>query len=64
MSASRLDAVYRSILLTKFFTKGWGKPENLKRSEPQNTNTPSGGQNLAASNHVCCVTFNSCIMRI
>ncbi|XP_026314286.1 protein ABHD18 [Hyposmocoma kahamanoa] len=31
MSASRLDAVYRSILLTKFFTKGWGKPENLKR---------------------------------
>lgn len=31
MPASRLDAVYRSILLTKFFTKGWGKPENLKR---------------------------------
>ncbi|XP_003703357.2 protein ABHD18 isoform X1 [Megachile rotundata] len=28
---SRLDAVYRSILLTKFFTKGWGSPENLKR---------------------------------
>ncbi|CAB3220395.1 unnamed protein product [Arctia plantaginis] len=31
MSTSRLDAVYRSILLTKFFTKGWGKPENLQR---------------------------------
>ncbi|XP_046748361.1 protein ABHD18 isoform X4 [Diprion similis] len=31
MPASRLDAVYRSLLLTKFFTKGWGKPENLKR---------------------------------
>ncbi|XP_012279844.1 protein ABHD18 isoform X2 [Orussus abietinus] len=31
MPPSRLDAVYRSILLTKFFTKGWGKPENLKR---------------------------------
>ncbi|CAK1590324.1 unnamed protein product [Parnassius mnemosyne] len=31
MSASRLDAVYRSMLLTKFFTKGWGKPENLRR---------------------------------
>ncbi|XP_063833098.1 protein ABHD18 [Ostrinia nubilalis] len=31
MSASKLDAVYRSILLTKFFTKGWGKPENLRR---------------------------------
>ncbi|CAG9791485.1 unnamed protein product [Diatraea saccharalis] len=31
MSTSRLDAVYRSILLTKFFTKGWGKPENLRR---------------------------------
>ncbi|XP_013167667.1 PREDICTED: uncharacterized protein C4orf29 isoform X2 [Papilio xuthus] len=31
MSTSRLDAVYRSILITKFFTKGWGKPENLRR---------------------------------
>ncbi|XP_046599359.1 protein ABHD18 isoform X4 [Neodiprion lecontei] len=31
MPASRLDAVYRSLLLTKFFTKGWGKPENLRR---------------------------------
>ncbi|XP_072934403.1 protein ABHD18 [Epargyreus clarus] len=31
MSASKLDAVYRSILITKFFTKGWGKPENLRR---------------------------------
>ncbi|XP_067000770.1 protein ABHD18 [Anabrus simplex] len=30
-SGSRLDHVYRSILMTKFFTKGWGKPENLKR---------------------------------
>ncbi|PNF20985.1 Protein ABHD18 [Cryptotermes secundus] len=28
---SRLDHVYRSMLMTKFFTKGWGKPENLKR---------------------------------
>lgn len=31
MPPSRLDAVYRSILLTKFFTKGWGNPHNLKR---------------------------------
>ncbi|XP_043584404.1 protein ABHD18 isoform X1 [Bombus pyrosoma] len=31
MPRSRLDAVYRSILLTKFFTKGWGSPHNLKR---------------------------------
>lgn len=31
MPLSRLDAVYRSILLTKFFTKGWGNPQNLKR---------------------------------
>ncbi|XP_034828217.2 protein ABHD18 isoform X1 [Maniola hyperantus] len=31
MSTSKLDAVYRSIVLTKFFTKGWGKPENLRR---------------------------------
>lgn len=30
-STSRLDAVYRRILLTKFFTKGWGKTENFKR---------------------------------
>nr|CAD7588782.1 unnamed protein product [Timema genevievae] len=31
MSGSRLDHVYRSILQTKFFNKGWGKPDNLKR---------------------------------
>ena len=24
------DQVYRSIVLTKFFVDGWGKPENLK----------------------------------
>ncbi|GBM90411.1 Protein ABHD18 [Araneus ventricosus] len=30
-SPSKLDAIYRSIMLAKFFTKGWGKPENLKR---------------------------------
>ncbi|KAG8183714.1 hypothetical protein JTE90_002781 [Oedothorax gibbosus] len=30
-SLSKLDAIYRSIMLAKFFTKGWGKPENLKR---------------------------------
>jgi hypothetical protein len=34
---SRLDHVYRSILMTKFFTKGWGKPENLKRYVGFNT---------------------------
>ncbi|XP_063992662.1 protein ABHD18 isoform X2 [Diachasmimorpha longicaudata] len=31
MPPSRLDAVYRRILLTKFFTKGWGNPESLRR---------------------------------
>lgn len=31
MAPSRLDAVYRRLILTKFFTKGWGKPENLRR---------------------------------
>ncbi|XP_037087853.1 protein ABHD18-like [Pollicipes pollicipes] len=31
MSGSRTDRIYRSILLTKFFTKGWGKPDSLKR---------------------------------
>ncbi|XP_070554145.1 protein ABHD18-like [Ptychodera flava] len=28
---SRLDVVYRSLVLTKFFTRGWGKPDSLKR---------------------------------
>lgn len=28
---SRVDLIYRKLLLTKFFTRGWGKPENLKR---------------------------------
>jgi len=28
---SRLDHVYRSLLLTKFFTRGWGHPEALKK---------------------------------
>ena len=29
--ASRIDQIYRSILLTKFFTQGWGQPENLQK---------------------------------
>ncbi|XP_077983740.1 protein ABHD18-like [Glandiceps talaboti] len=28
---SRLDVLYRSLVLTKFFTRGWGKPDSLKR---------------------------------
>lgn len=28
---SSLDYLYRSLLLTKFFSKGWGRPENLQR---------------------------------
>lgn len=28
---SRLDTIYRSILLSKFFVKGWGNPQNMKR---------------------------------
>lgn len=31
MTLNRLDQIYRSILLSKYFVKGWGKPENLKR---------------------------------
>ena len=31
MMESRLDHIYRSLLLTKFFTKGWGPPETLKK---------------------------------
>merc|ERR1711892_93 len=28
---SRLDHLYRSVLLTKFFTRGWGHPEHLQK---------------------------------
>jgi len=28
---SRLDHLYRSILLTKFFTRGWGNPDHLQQ---------------------------------
>lgn len=28
---SRIDQVYRSVLLTKFFTKGWGSPDTLAK---------------------------------
>lgn len=31
MPMSRLDQVYRTMVMSKFFSKGWGKPENLKR---------------------------------
>ncbi|KAL0273419.1 UNVERIFIED_CONTAM: hypothetical protein PYX00_006083 [Menopon gallinae] len=31
MPVSKLDTAYRSLVLSKFFTKGWGKPENLKK---------------------------------
>lgn len=28
---NKLDQIYRSLRLTKYFIKGWGKSENLKR---------------------------------
>ena len=28
---SKFDSLYRKFLLTKFFTKGWGKPEHMRR---------------------------------
>ena len=28
---SRLDHVYRSLLLTKFYTRGWGNPRHLEQ---------------------------------
>ncbi|XP_014284826.1 protein ABHD18 [Halyomorpha halys] len=31
MTFSKLDRLYRSILLSRYFIKGWGTPENLKR---------------------------------
>ncbi|XP_066429857.1 protein ABHD18 isoform X1 [Eleutherodactylus coqui] len=31
MGLSRLDILYRRLLLTKFFIRGWGKPEDLKQ---------------------------------
>lgn len=33
MTYSSLDQIYRSILLSKYFVKGWGKPDSLKRLE-------------------------------
>ncbi|XP_015200341.1 protein ABHD18 [Lepisosteus oculatus] len=31
MGVSRLDVLYRKLLLTKMFIQGWGKPDDLKR---------------------------------
>uniref|UniRef100_A0A8C8SSW8 Abhydrolase domain containing 18 n=1 Tax=Pelusios castaneus TaxID=367368 RepID=A0A8C8SSW8_9SAUR len=31
MGVSKLDVLYRRLLLTKLFIRGWGKPEDLKR---------------------------------
>ena len=31
MPVSRLDTFYRRLILNSFFSKGWGKPDNLKR---------------------------------
>ncbi|KAI5702553.1 hypothetical protein M8J76_016188 [Diaphorina citri] len=31
MTINRIDHLYRSILLSKYFVKGWGKPENFKQ---------------------------------
>ncbi|XP_071124411.1 protein ABHD18-like [Mytilus edulis] len=28
---SRFDQLYRKLIVTKFFTRGWGEPENLKK---------------------------------
>uniref|UniRef100_A0A2D4P1A9 Uncharacterized protein n=1 Tax=Micrurus surinamensis TaxID=129470 RepID=A0A2D4P1A9_MICSU len=31
MGVSKLDILYRRLLLTKLFIQGWGRPEDLKR---------------------------------
>ncbi|KAL1459661.1 hypothetical protein WDU94_011619 [Cyamophila willieti] len=31
MTINRIDQLYRSILLSKYFVKGWGKPEDFKQ---------------------------------
>jgi len=31
LEVSKLDQVYRSVLLSKFFTRGWGKPDTLAK---------------------------------
>nr|CAG4643302.1 EOG090X08BF [Ilyocryptus agilis] len=31
MGTSKLDRVYRNLVLSKFFVRGWGNPENIKR---------------------------------
>ena len=47
MAISRLDVLYRRLLLTKLFIQGWGKPEDFKRYITE------GERNV----HVCCVVF-------
>ncbi|KAG9338580.1 hypothetical protein JZ751_025638, partial [Albula glossodonta] len=37
MGVSRLDVLYRRLLLTKLFIQGWGKPEDLKRYCPSSS---------------------------
>ncbi|XP_065363527.1 protein ABHD18 [Calliphora vicina] len=31
MAPSKLDSIYRRMLITRFFERGWGKPENLQK---------------------------------
>uniref|UniRef100_A0A8C0IUW3 Uncharacterized protein n=1 Tax=Chelonoidis abingdonii TaxID=106734 RepID=A0A8C0IUW3_CHEAB len=31
MGVSKLDILYRRLLLTKLFIRGWGRPDDLKR---------------------------------
>lgn len=31
MPPSKLDSIYRRMLITRFFERGWGKPENLQK---------------------------------
>ena len=38
MGASKLDRVYRNLVLSKFFVRGWGNPENIKRWSISNLN--------------------------
>jgi hypothetical protein len=47
---SKLDQIYRRFVLTSFFTRGWGKPENLKRWN--NTKVKVEKQYMAIHNRI------------
>ncbi|XP_054546667.1 protein ABHD18 [Talpa occidentalis] len=53
MGVSKLDVLYRRLLLTKLFIRGWGRPEDLKRlfEFRKMIGNRESGQNLVSSDY-------------